>query len=159
MIAMATARDSEAPSTAARRRPAKKTAAKKTAAKKAAPRKAAAKKAAPQKAAGDGRRRPDESSTSARSSSDSRTRSPHSLRSIALAAAAELSALIGQQVEGIIGIDHQDDGWRVQVEVIETRRIPDTTDILAIYEVDVDTDGTVTGYRRLNRYVRGRFED
>ncbi|HEY0474579.1 MAG TPA: gas vesicle protein GvpO [Kribbella sp.] len=141
---MATARDSEAPSTAARRRPAKKT---------------AAKKAAPQKAAGDGRRRPDESSTSARSSSDSRTRSPHSLRSIALAAAAELSALIGQQVEGIIGIDHQDDGWRVQVEVIETRRIPDTTDILAIYEVDVDTDGTVTGYRRLNRYVRGRFED
>ena len=29
----------------------------------------------------------------------------------------------------------------MQVEVLEVRRIPDTTDVLALYEVEVDTDG------------------
>jgi hypothetical protein len=151
MIAMATARNSRAPSAAARKRPAKKAAAKKAAAKKAAPRKASS---------DDQRQRADSRSGSADADSSSANgRAPRSLRSIAVAAAGELAAMIGQQAEGIVGIEKHDDGWRVQVEVIETRRIPDTTDILAIYEVDVEADGTVSGYRRRNRYVRGRFED
>jgi hypothetical protein len=146
MIAMATARNSGAPSTAARKRPAKK---------------AAAKKAAPRKAASDGQRQhaDNRSGSADADSSSANARAPRSLRSIARAAAGELAAMIGQQAEGIVGIEKHDDGWRVQVEVIETRRIPDTTDILAIYEVDVEADGTVSGYRRRNRYVRGRFED
>ena len=28
------------------------------------------------------------------------------------------------------------------------RRIPETTDVLALYEVDVDADGDLEGYRR-----------
>ncbi|WP_433004093.1 gas vesicle protein [Kribbella sp. CA-294648] len=82
-----------------------------------------------------------------------------SLRAIAVGAAAELAELIGQMPEGIVGVEKTDDGWQVQLEVVESRRIPETTDILAIYEVDVDTDGSVTGYRRLHRYVRGRTEE
>lgn len=81
------------------------------------------------------------------------------MRSVALSAAAELSALIGRDAEGVVGVEKGDKGWRVLVEVVETRRIPDTTDILAIYEVDVDVDGTVTGYRRQDRYVRGRIQE
>ena len=84
---------------------------------------------------------------------------PKSLRMIAVTAAAELAQLIGQTPEGIVGVEKGEDGWRVQVEVVESRRIPETTDILAVYEVDVDTDGAVTGYRRLNRYVRGRIQE
>jgi hypothetical protein len=41
------------------------------------------------------------------------------------------------------------------VEVVEVRRIPDTTDVLALYEVEMDTDGAMEGYRRLRRYARG----
>jgi hypothetical protein len=78
---------------------------------------------------------------------------------IAVAAAAELAQLIGQTPEGIVAAEKGEDGWRVQVEVVESRRIPETTDILAVYEVDVDDDGAVTGYRRLNRYVRGRIQE
>jgi hypothetical protein len=81
------------------------------------------------------------------------------MRSVAARAASELTGLIGRQVEGVVGVERVDDGWRVQVEVVESRRIPDTTDILAIYEVDVDPDGEVTAYRRLDRYVRGRFRE
>jgi hypothetical protein len=78
---------------------------------------------------------------------------------IAVTAARELSELIGQVPEGIVGVERDEDGWRVQVEVVESRRIPETTDILAVYEVDVDNDGDVTGYRRLNRHVRGQIEE
>jgi hypothetical protein len=81
------------------------------------------------------------------------------LRTIAVAAAKELAELIGQVPEGIVAAEKVDDGWRVQVEVVESRRIPETTDILAVYEVDVDNDATVTSYRRLNRYVRGRIRE
>ena len=35
------------------------------------------------------------------------------------------------------------------------RRIPDTTDVLALYEIDVDEDGDLEGYRRVRRYARG----
>jgi hypothetical protein len=78
---------------------------------------------------------------------------------IAVTAAAELADLIGQTPEGIVAVDKFEDGWRVLVEVVESHRIPETTDIMAVYEVDVDSDATVTGYRRMDRYVRGRIKE
>jgi Gas vesicle synthesis protein GvpO len=110
------------------------------------------------------RRPPAKSSTRASrngqsESTGTRRAAPKSLRMIAVTAARELSELIGQVPEGIVGVERDEDGWRVQVEVVESRRIPETTDILAVYEVDVDSDGDVTGYRRLKRYVRGQTEE
>ena len=43
-----------------------------------------------------------------------------------------------------------DDGWRVEVEVLEVRRITDTTDVLATSELTLDEDGDIEGYRRLH---------
>jgi DNA mismatch repair ATPase MutL len=94
-----------------------------------------------------------------RASQNGQAEAPKSLRTIAVSAARELAQLIGQAPEGIVGVEKRDDGWLVQVEVVESRRIPETTDILAVYEVDVDNDGTVTGYRRRDRYVRGRIQE
>ena len=74
---------------------------------------------------------------------------------VAASAARELLALTGKQVEGVTGLDRNDDGWTVQVEVVEVRRIPDTTDVLALYEVQTDRQGSLEGYRRLRRYARG----
>jgi hypothetical protein len=88
-----------------------------------------------------------------------RTGRARSMRTVASRASSELTGLIGRQVEGVVGVEQVEDGWRVQIEVVESRRIPDTTDILAIYEVDVDADGEVTAYRRRDRYVRGRFRE
>ncbi|GAA1144670.1 gas vesicle protein [Kribbella jejuensis] len=88
-----------------------------------------------------------------------RTKPQQSLRSIAIAAARELSQLIGQPPEGIVAVEKRDESWFVQVEVVESHRIPSTTDILAVYEVEVDADGAVTGYWRKDRYVRGRIQE
>jgi hypothetical protein len=74
---------------------------------------------------------------------------------VAARAAQQLLELTGKGVEGVTGLARTDDGWKVHVEVVEVRRIPDTTDILALYEVQVDEDGDLMGYRRLRRYARG----
>ena len=73
----------------------------------------------------------------------------------ALSAAQQLVDLTGKEFEGIVGIAKADDGWTVEVEVLEMRRIPSTTDVLASYEVTVDRRGDLTGYQRKDRYVRG----
>ena len=74
---------------------------------------------------------------------------------IAASAAKQLLELTGKGAEGVTGLERTDDGWTVQVEVVEVRRIPDTTDVLALYEVTVDSDGDLEGYKRLRRYTRG----
>jgi pyruvate/2-oxoglutarate dehydrogenase complex dihydrolipoamide acyltransferase (E2) component len=74
---------------------------------------------------------------------------------IAAEAARQLVELTGKDAEGVVGLDRSDDGWKVEVEVVEERRIPNTTDVLAMYEVEVDGKGSLQGYRRVRRYVRG----
>ena len=70
-------------------------------------------------------------------------------------AALELLELTGREVEGVTGLQRTEDGWTVQVEVVEVHRIPDTTDVLALYEVETDSHGSMLGYRRIRRYARG----
>jgi hypothetical protein len=67
--------------------------------------------------------------------------------------------LTGRGAEGVTGIEKTEDGWRVEVEVVELRRIPETTDLLATYEVTMSDSGTMSGYRRLRRYSRGSTSD
>jgi hypothetical protein len=74
---------------------------------------------------------------------------------IAILAARCLAELTGRQPEGITGLQRTDDGWTVTVEALELHRVPETTDVLASYEVEVDTSGDLLGYRRVRRYVRG----
>ncbi|EMA46531.1 gas vesicle protein GvpO [Halococcus saccharolyticus] len=67
--------------------------------------------------------------------------------------------LIGRPLDGITEVRADDDGWYSTVEVIERNSIPDTQDILGRYEIDLDADGNVRGYRRLRRYRRGDTND
>jgi hypothetical protein len=74
---------------------------------------------------------------------------------IAAEAARQLLEMTGRDAEGVIGLEKTEDGWRIEVEVLEVRRIPETTDVLALYELTVDADGDLEGYRRMRRYTRG----
>ncbi|GAA4226598.1 hypothetical protein GCM10022254_12090 [Actinomadura meridiana] len=74
-------------------------------------------------------------------------------------AVAHVTALTGRSAESVVGLERADDGgWRVRVEVVETHRIPDSADILAVYDTEVDADGDLVAYRRARRYPRGRVE-
>lgn len=66
--------------------------------------------------------------------------------------------VVGYPLSGILAIDREDDGWRVAVEVIERSSVPDTQDILGRYEITLDEDREVTGYRRTHRYRRDDME-
>ena len=50
-------------------------------------------------------------------------------------------------------------GWIIEVEVVEDRRIPSSSDILALYEVQLDGDGELLAYRRTRRYLRSQTAD
>ena len=78
---------------------------------------------------------------------------------IALEGARQLAELTGREVEGVVGFSRSEDGWTVEVEVLELSRIPNTTDVLAIYQLDLDEDGELDGYRRTRRYTRGASGD
>ena len=75
------------------------------------------------------------------------------------AALRQIAELTGKQPEGVTGVDRGDDGWVVGIEVVEDRRIPSSTDILATYETELDMDGELMSYRRVRRYPRGRGDD
>jgi hypothetical protein len=72
------------------------------------------------------------------------------------AAMQQFTELTGRQSESVTGVRSLDsDGWSVLVDVVELERIPSSTDVLATYRVDLDTQGSITGYERLRRYTRG----
>ncbi|WP_156689894.1 gas vesicle protein GvpO [Mycobacterium sp. Marseille-P9652] len=49
-------------------------------------------------------------------------------------------------------------GWVVEVETVEDRRIPSSADMLALYEVELDSTGEMLAYRRTRRYMRGQTD-
>jgi hypothetical protein len=71
----------------------------------------------------------------------------------------QIAGLTGKEPEGVTGVAKDEDGWVVTVEVVEDRRIPSSTDILATYEAQLDPDGELDSYRRTRRYSRGRGDD
>jgi Gas vesicle synthesis protein GvpO len=83
---------------------------------------------------------------------------PRKLRAAEAAreAMAQIGDLTGHDVEGVISVERTDDGWKVGVEIIESHRIPDTADILAVYDGHLDEDGELISYRRTRRYLRGQ---
>jgi hypothetical protein len=78
---------------------------------------------------------------------------------VARLAARQLQLLTGREVEGTAGLEPADGGWRVLLEVCEVVRVPRSTDVVGVYEVEIDADGDIVSYERLRRYVRGQAGD
>ncbi|MET7684720.1 gas vesicle protein [Streptomyces sp. NPDC005423] len=77
----------------------------------------------------------------------------------ARAASQSLEGLIGHPMEGVTAVGRDEDGWCVVVDVLELPRIPDTTSLLASYEVRLDQNGELLEYRRVRRYRRGSADE
>ncbi|MFF4769050.1 gas vesicle protein GvpO [Streptomyces sp. NPDC001255] len=115
------------------------------------PRKRAAERTARPKAAEESRA----PRSASRESSQQTPAAASRLREIATDAAEELAALIGHEAEGVSAVRRGEAGWRVEVDVVEVLRIPDTTSLLATYEMTLDEEGRLVEYRRLRRFRRG----
>ena len=73
-------------------------------------------------------------------------------------ARAQLAELTGLAPESVSSFEQTEDGWSLEVEVLELARVPDTMSLMASYQVELDPDGQLTGYRRVRRYERGRAD-
>ena len=68
------------------------------------------------------------------------------LAEIATQARELLRSVRGVEAESVSGIGRTPHGWKVTLEVVELRRIPESTDVLASYEVELDGDGDFLGF-------------
>ena len=70
----------------------------------------------------------------------------------------QLEALLELPVESISGFERTRDGWLVTLEVLELSRIPESTDVLASYEMELDDDRNLVRYTRGRRYHRSQAD-
>ncbi len=71
-----------------------------------------------------------------------------------------INEMTGKDPEEVTAlVSTEEHGWRVDVQVVETRRIPDSTDILAVYQAELDADGELLSYRRIRRYARCQVQE
>ncbi|MEU0194226.1 gas vesicle protein [Streptomyces afghaniensis] len=73
-------------------------------------------------------------------------------------ARGQLAELTGMTAESVSSFEQTEQGWALEVEVLELERVPDTMSLMASYQVELDARGQLTGYRRVRRYERGRSD-
>jgi Gas vesicle synthesis protein GvpO len=71
----------------------------------------------------------------------------------------ELQELLGAEAESVSGFHRSDGRWTVTLEVVNVRRVPDTTDVLSSYEVAFDDDHNLVSVSERRRYRRSQVEE
>jgi Gas vesicle synthesis protein GvpO len=72
------------------------------------------------------------------------------------AALTTVEELTGYQPEAVTALEWDGEYWQITVDALELSRIPSTTDVLGCYVVQLDDQGTLHGYKRTGRFVRGQ---
>lgn len=78
------------------------------------------------------------------------------LREVIDSAKEGLLAMMNLKLSSVIEASKAEEGWRVAIELVERKAIPDTQDLLGVYEVRLDENGRMTSYER--KRVRRRMD-
>lgn len=78
---------------------------------------------------------------------------------IAMQARRQLERLLGTEAERVSGLERRNGGWAVTLEVVEVARIPESTDVLATYELMLDDDRNLVSVNRGRRYRRSQIDE
>ena len=84
--------------------------------------------------------------------------SPDQTSRVVERARTQLRALHGGEPESLSSLERTADGWTATFEVVELARVPDSTDVLASYEVVLDEEQNVLRYARVRRYYRAQAD-
>jgi hypothetical protein len=84
--------------------------------------------------------------------------SPEEAGDVVRHARRQLSALLGKEPEAVSALENTGDGWLVTLEVVDVSRIPESTDVLASYEIELDEDLKLRRYARVRRYNRSQAD-
>ncbi len=72
-----------------------------------------------------------------------------------LDSATRAVAMLKLRVSSMTSVSRDDDGWKVTAELIERKGVPDTNDLLGIYDLRLDHAGNVLRYERIRMRRRG----
>jgi hypothetical protein len=61
--------------------------------------------------------------------------------------------------EGVTSLSKREDGWTVCIEELERKGIPDTMDILGLYEINLNNEGDLLSIERKKLRKRGDTGD
>ncbi|MEV5342246.1 gas vesicle protein [Streptomyces sp. NPDC052676] len=92
--------------------------------------------------------------SSEQASAEERVSAPAAMRS----ALEQLSELLGRVPESVSSLKPTEQGWEAEVEVVELERIPETTSVMASYQVVLDPAGKLLAYERGRRYTRSQID-
>ena len=62
-------------------------------------------------------------------------------------AAAE--SALNRKAESVVSMSKEAKGWKAVVEVLERKAVPDTQDLLGRYELTLNEDGELLGYKQV----------
>jgi len=83
---------------------------------------------------------------------------PGRARAMIDSAKQHLRDLRGTEAEAVSSVRRTGDGWRVALDVVEVHRVPDSTDVLGTYELDLDDDGELITLERTGRFYRSEAD-
>jgi hypothetical protein len=81
------------------------------------------------------------------------------IKALILKARSEFEELTGRPIDRVVGVEPEDAGWRLTVEVVELERIPASTNVIGTYDVVVGREGEVHEFARTRRYHRNRADE
>jgi hypothetical protein len=80
-------------------------------------------------------------------------------KTLSRAALAEVAQLTGKEAEKVVALRRDGEVWVLDVDVVDIRRVPDTTDFMATYRVHLDEAGNLLELHRVRRFVRAWVGD
>jgi hypothetical protein len=78
---------------------------------------------------------------------------------VAEKARKEFIGLGKKPTDGITGLSKTKEGWAILLEALERKAIPDTMDVLGLYELRMDDDGHLLGLDRKKLRKRGETKE
>ena len=78
---------------------------------------------------------------------------------VVMHAMTELARISGLQADHVSSVACKPDGWHVTVDLIELKRIPASTDVIAAYAAVFTPDGSLVSYHRRRRYFRDQMTE
>ncbi|HII30410.1 TPA: hypothetical protein HA317_05105 [Candidatus Woesearchaeota archaeon] len=70
----------------------------------------------------------------------------------------EIKELLKKEPECISSIEKTEKGWAIQCEVLEKKSIPETYDLLKLYEFIIDNNAKINSFKMLKRIRRGDID-
>ena len=77
------------------------------------------------------------------------------IKNLAERAKSQLAEVTGLKPVTVTGTFKDEQGWHIEMDMLEMSRIPPATDVLGAYDVLVDEDGNMVKFERKRTRLRG----